>query len=853
MPQPSIFISYSHLDQEWLDRLLKQLSILRREGILEFWSDKELSPGDRWRAEIEQAIDKATLAILLVSANFLDSSFIMEKELPALLKKLEGGKLRKIMPLIATPCLWKEYPEIAGLEVRPKHNNRDCLSLGNAAEQEKDIADFSAEVIKEFRQIEVIKESQQIKGGQPEPLLLPLSPSNETAVLEIQFNHREWDCYNLELAFMQSGSSEPQRPLRYCVSLDARVLHQLSDKAEYAQRLQRSLFPEDSHWDFVKKACKEAVTLGAPLHLRISIGACARELNCLHWELLGEGEPETNPLSFDSTYFIRYAGADINSWRDIRRRPRKPLTAGLVIASFTSVTAFNQDDANVGSTHLETVATAFRDSGIKDIDIRSDRNADDLYPYLRAHHPDILYLCIDLEKPATDAQGVGKSLERLTPLLQTLKEIEFAPRLVILAPWNLAATPQADESYRSWLPLMRLAYEIAQTGVIGVLTLQTGLTLQRWSAFLAAFLRNLSSDGQMDRSLYKARSECIPDLQWAPIVISGVRTGRVWYTPRFTDETNSATNWITLLSKIRKGQCTPVIGPELNSKVARARNEIALAWAESYHYPMALHERISLPQVSQYIASEYSDAFLYEDFEKQYRDFALRRFGAFLTSEQRSLPLDKLMSTVAMAISSADPHEPHRILAELPFRLYVTTSLNSFLSDTLRRANKRPEEIVLSPASPVQPPAEPTPERPLVFHFFGRMDKLQDSVLTEDDYFDFLIRCWRDRKDIPSIVQNALVDSSLLFLGFKIHQWDFRVLFRSLLAMEGSNCRARHMHIAVQIDPDDDQVTDPDRARNYLERYFEHFAELKKTKVIIFWGSAEDFLQELKTQWDKTP
>lgn len=153
MPQPSIFISYSHLDQEWLDRLLKQLSILRREGILEFWSDKELSPGDRWRAEIEQAIEKATLAILLVSANFLDSSFIMEKELPALLEKLKEGNLHKIMPLIVSSCLWKQYPEIASLEVRPKHNNRDCLSLGNAAEQEKDIADFSAEVIKEFRQI----------------------------------------------------------------------------------------------------------------------------------------------------------------------------------------------------------------------------------------------------------------------------------------------------------------------------------------------------------------------------------------------------------------------------------------------------------------------------------------------------------------------------------------------------------------------------------------------------------------------------------------------------------------------------------------------------------------------------
>jgi len=80
-----------------------------------------------------------------------------------------------------------------------------------------------------------------------------------------------------------------------------------------------------------------------------------------------------------------------------------------------------------------------------------------------------------------------------------------------------------------------------------------------------------------------------------------------------------------------------------------------------------------------------------------------------------------------------------------------------------------------------------------------------------------------------------------------MHHWDFRVLFRSLLSQEGKEKRSRHMHVAVQIDPDDDQVVDPERARDYLENYFSAFSD---ADINVYWGSAEDFLQELKRRWD---
>jgi hypothetical protein len=141
---------------------------------------------------------------------------------------------------------------------------------------------------------------------------------------------------------------------------------------------------------------------------------------------------------------------------------------------------------------------------------------------------------------------------------------------------------------------------------------------------------------------------------------------------------------------------------------------------------------------------------------------------------------------------------------------------------------------------------EPSRENPLVYHLFGHISDLRNSVLTEDNYFDFLIHFWKERESIPKVIRATLTNSSLLFLGFKLHHWDFRVLFRTLLAQEGARRRSTHMHVAVQIDPDDDQVTDPERARNYLENYFKEFTD---ADINVFWGSAEDFLGELKTRW----
>jgi hypothetical protein len=88
-----------------------------------------------------------------------------------------------------------------------------------------------------------------------------------------------------------------------------------------------------------------------------------------------------------------------------------------------------------------------------------------------------------------------------------------------------------------------------------------------------------------------------------------------------------------------------------------------------------------------------------------------------------------------------------------------------------------------------------------------------------------------------------MVDSALLILGFSLDDWNFRVLFRSIMAQEG-NLLGDYSHVAVQIDPEDSRIADPERARVYFESQF------KGVEVTIYWGNVDNFITQLKDHWN---
>jgi hypothetical protein len=128
-----VFVSYSHEDEAEKEALLSHLRVLETGAdLIEVWSDDEIGSGEAWEAAIDKAISRARVAVLLVSANFLTSDFILKKEVPALLKRRQRDGVT-VFPVIAKSCAWRRIDWLAKMNVRPK-NGRPVFDASKDAD-----------------------------------------------------------------------------------------------------------------------------------------------------------------------------------------------------------------------------------------------------------------------------------------------------------------------------------------------------------------------------------------------------------------------------------------------------------------------------------------------------------------------------------------------------------------------------------------------------------------------------------------------------------------------------------------------------------------------------------------------
>ncbi|CAG4992205.1 hypothetical protein DYBT9275_00914 [Dyadobacter sp. CECT 9275] len=113
-----VFISYSQHDKmKYLDRLLNQLKILQNAGMLIYWEDSQLIPGEKWDDRIQTELDTADVIIILVSEHSLATDYIWNKEIQKAAKRPENKEVI-IFPVVLDHCAW-EYSPLAQYVILP--------------------------------------------------------------------------------------------------------------------------------------------------------------------------------------------------------------------------------------------------------------------------------------------------------------------------------------------------------------------------------------------------------------------------------------------------------------------------------------------------------------------------------------------------------------------------------------------------------------------------------------------------------------------------------------------------------------------------------------------------------------
>lgn len=120
---PLVFVIHNKKDELQKEDLLGHLGVLKSSGRIRVWSEDQIVAGEDREAAIDQKICEAKIAILLITADFLNSEFIRDHVIPKLLERKTQEKSERliIVPVIAKYCFWSQESWLCGLQVLPKN------------------------------------------------------------------------------------------------------------------------------------------------------------------------------------------------------------------------------------------------------------------------------------------------------------------------------------------------------------------------------------------------------------------------------------------------------------------------------------------------------------------------------------------------------------------------------------------------------------------------------------------------------------------------------------------------------------------------------------------------------------
>ena len=627
---------------------------------------------------------------------------------------------------------------------------------------------------------------------------------------------------------------------------------------------------------------------GNPIRVRLELEEYAVELHRLRWETLRDPQTGSPLLTDQNVWFSRY----LHSFDMRRLRPPARTAARVLLAvaapsdldgTRIGVRAFGARDQFDAEREVAAIKDALA-GWTRDVTVLAGPEKEKrptlirIVEHLRTGTGfDVLYLVAHGALHPTgpklllvddDGKGAVTDADRLT---DELRRLRFPPRLVVLSSCQSAGDGHPAPAAGPGGELdAALGPALGRIGIPAVVAMLGNVLQTTANIFVRTFFKHLGS-GQVDQAAAEARQAVVAARtadSWAPVLYTRLTNGRLWRDTRAGGDRFD--QWDGLVQQLKRGRCVPVLGSGFLEPLVGPTQGLAerLPGAQAWFAAIGLAD---LPQAAQFSAvtqggealrTGYLTA-LADEVREQFGDIApAAALGEAAPAQAGDDPDDhaqgvRLLLKAAAARLADDHTEAHDVLARLGCPIYLSTNPDDLLAEALARAGRQPAVRVcnwLTPRDnpPGAPPEgeKPTRERPLVYHLFGHLSDPFSVVLSEDDYFRFLIGISKAHfANAFKQINAQLVRSSLLFLGFRLDDWDFRAFLHFFMGQEAAKNRREFdvRDVAVQLDPDDGRNAHPDRVRRYLEQLF------RTAQISIYWGSTQDFLAELESRCKPTP
>jgi hypothetical protein len=430
-------------------------------------------------------------------------------------------------------------------------------------------------------------------------------------------------------------------------------------------------------------------------------------------------------------------------------------------------------------------------------------------------------------------------------------------RLVFLESCDTAKR-DANDAYRG------LAPQLVSAGVPAVLAMQDLVEVKTARPFAATFYRQLLRHGQVDLACNEARDAVrTQKLRGAeiPVLFMRLRSGELLRVRGRVSQIDSPRFWSLLVTNLNRDRCVPFLGPRINSGIVPRPESIARSLADDNGY--ALADVDNLARVAQFAGYRDPDSFR-SMYMKQLKRSVYRSLGREPTKEQLDRLDQRTLTEVTREVdwgrSSKDVEDCqlYHLLADLQLPLYITMNVDDFMFEALsshaklkpgdvRRLGPRWEKTTegAPPHSVLHP--EPSTTTPYVLHLNGFDDAADRSqfdhvALSEDDLMAKYVRLARDQVEIiPSNISTKLAESSWMFLGYNLDDWEFRIILQGLLQPIAQAKAKTKLHIGVQLEP---AAGATGMSEAEVQRYLQSYLE-QRFNITVYWGSPAQFVAEL--------